>query len=208
MRSKMNLGERAMESYQEEVAKVDLRIRENMIKANEGVKCQLYLAEQKQLMQEADREIRKSQYEQICFSDSGEIYVQTQNLRTKAESRKHFTFQSPEIYIIEHSQNRRERLLMLMIEIYGEDRWTILSPEKCGGGTYLLRKINMLGGDVLADSLATRKNLARGLITECIKKSTKKIILPEERGWMEDCDGKITFFDEELTWKEAKKCAK
>lgn len=190
-----------------EVQKSQLRIYEDSAKRNGAIEMQQIIDRQRSLQREEERELRKSQIESMKIMENGEVYTQTKNLRVKAEARRNFNFLFPEIFIFKHMGSEYEQLFLLRFEVERQDYWTVLDPSRCNSGGYVLGKMNNIGGEVFANTLAKRKELARQMVTMCIRNCENQITLPDERGWMKDVDGKISFFNGRWTWKEACKCA-
>lgn len=168
----------------------------------------LYVESQKMLLQEAEREQRKRQVEIIKIDSDGIVYTETTNLRIKSDKRCACNFIFPKITVIERLENRYAKAFLFDFVICGEERWTILLPEKCGSGSYVLRKINCIGGEIFAGSQAAKKQFAINLIARCSAEASSRLVIPDERGWIEDQDGRVRFFNGKLTWKEVCKCAK
>ncbi|MCF2554407.1 hypothetical protein [Faecalicatena contorta] len=200
-----------MEQYKRflmnEQMKSSIKIYEDSIKKDQWYNMQMCLANYKSLLREEESERKKARVDVLRISENGEVISETKNLRIKSEARRNFNFQFPEIIILKHLENQSEKLFLFYFEINGSESYFILEPVRCSSGSYLLRKINGNGGEVFAPNLAMKKDLARQLITLCVKQSTNKIWLPDKRGWIEGKDGKITFFNGKWTWEEAKKCA-
>lgn len=193
---------------EEELMKSGIRIQENYIRRNDWLNTQIQLEQHKSILREEERERIKSQVEIVSMNADGVLCVQTKNLRIKDTERRVCNFSNPEIVFLHHMENAKEFLYLFLCDINGKDCYTILQPEKCQSGAYLLNKFSQMGGRIYANSLALQKNYLKQIVALFISKKENSMTLPNHRGWIKESNDKFTFFDGKLTWEEALKCAK
>lgn len=165
--------------------------------------------QQKSLLAEEERERKKSQCDLLSVDESGNIRIQTTNLRINANARKVANFTNPEITILERLENEMEKLYLFNCNMSDDDlRYAMLDYTKCGSPTYVLKKWAAIGAEILAPTLAVKKQYALQLLALLIHNSNRRIKLPDRRGWYVDENDEIKFFQERWTWEEALRCAK
>lgn len=160
----------------------------------------------KQFLDEERREREKSQFESMFVDDNGMVKVETQNLLTKRTGREITNFISPEIVVLLRLEKPEERIFLFNCEMDRKHAEVYFDPQKCGSGTYVLRKFAEIGAKIFAVNLAAEKRYGMALLTLLISNSTTERYLPERQGWFEDEKGDICFETNLLTWEEAKKC--
>lgn len=136
----------------------------------------------------------------------GFISVQTQNLRTEFQPRRIANFEHVAFCRLK-SVETDEILFCWQIKIGDKVKNVFLLSEKIGRPTYLLRKLREVGGDIVARTLAEKKNYVCQLTAMLIADCNQVIKLPMMREWYLD-NGKIAFFHGNLTWQEVQKWSK
>lgn len=174
------------------------------IKSNQ----QLYLAEQKLLLKEHERERRKAQYEEMRLDTEGKIEIKTKNLYREAKKREVANFICPEIVILRRLENTVQTMFVFSCIIDKDIRFVLLEPQRCESASYLLKKLSSIGGEIYAPTLAMRKSYVLQLLTLIVSTSNKSSMLPDRRGWYSDENGNVQIFQGEWTWEEAVLCVK
>ncbi|HIV38418.1 MAG TPA: hypothetical protein H9747_05380 [Candidatus Blautia stercorigallinarum] len=192
----------------EEQEKMQMRIQEDATKMDIRNQKKLYLAQQKMLLKEAERERKKAQCEVVCVDQNGEVFVETKNLQIAQSRRLVTNFTHPKIIILCRIMNQEENIYLFEFDLNEEIHYAMLCPEKCGSPTYLRKKIAASGGYVMGNTPAKQKEYLAQLITLLISHAKEKIYLPDDRGWYLDENGKLKFFNGRWTWKEAFECTR
>lgn len=196
----------ATENY--ERAKAEMRIEEDFQKQKNRQALRLHTEQKKNLVREEERELKKAQTEILSISEQGVVEVQTQNLRINVKPRIVTNFFFPEIVIFRRLKNLSQEIYMFYADFNQEIKYVFLEPEKCGSGTYVLKKFAKIGCQIFAPTLAMKKTYATQLITLLITQLKDSFVVPDRREWYLDESGKIKFFEGKWTWEELEKCVK
>lgn len=191
-----------------EQEKMRMRIFEDELKQQNRRRCQLQALQARSLMKEAERELKKAQVEVMAIDADGRVEMVTKNLQIEAVPRKITNFAHPEIVVLKRLKNPEEKIFLFYCELQQEVAWALLLPEKCGGATYIMRKLSGIGAEIFAATSALKKQYAKQLITLLIRNAKMCKGLPDRYGWYTDEDGKIAFFDGKWSWEEAMACTK
>ena len=190
-----------------EQMKMNLRIQENSVMLEQRTAKKIFLMKQKQLMKEEEREKVKAQFEAIQIDKNGNVSVYTQNLRIPTGFRRVVNFTNPGLIPLCRISNPDEKIFLFQFYLAEEIQYTMLLPAKCGSPTYLMKKIASVGGYVIGNTLAKRKEYLTQLVILMIENAEKAKYIPDRRGWYLDENGNLKFFQGHWTWEEAKKCA-
>lgn len=207
-----NYGINIQERLAEEQAKSSLRIYENEVKQELSLQKEQIRWKKKAQFMEEQRELQKSQFEAVTIDEDGRIGVKTENLQIQSKTRKVANFSEPRMYIFEHLENRHEKIYCVTFRLNGmaDDKRTfaMLKAEQSGNPNYIIKKISAVGGMIIGSNPQQKKEYALQLLYLLIARCQKTYIIPERRGWYIDESGKMKFFQDRWTWKEAVKCAK
>ncbi len=198
----------AMSKIYELQAASQIRMAEDDYKNNGRLQRQAFCLRQKSLAAEEERERKKAQCDLLSIDESGNIRVQTTNLRIDANARKVTNFTQPQIVVFERLGNDMQKIYMFFCSIQTEDRFVMLDSRECGSPTYILKKISSIGAEIFAPTLAMKKQYALQLMALLLQTRDTPRKLPERRGWYKDESGKIQFFVGRWTWEEAMECTK
>lgn len=197
-----------MKNIQQNLAISQIRIAEEDYKQERRLQRNISYLQQKFIIAEEERERKKSQCDLLSIDESGNIRVETTNLRIDANARKIANFTHPEITILERLENETEKVYLFSCNMLDDLRYAMFDYTKCGSPTYILKKWAAIGAEIFAPTLAMKKVYALQMLTLLLQKSNIRIQLPDRRGWYTDKNGKIQFFEGRWTWEEALKCAK
>lgn len=193
---------------QTEMALSQIRVAEDDCKQERRLQRKLQFLQQKSFLAEEDRERKKSQCDLLSIDESGNIRVQTTNLRIDANARKVANFTQPEITILERLENETEKIYLFTCNMLDDLRYAMFDCTKCGSPTYVLKKWAAIGVEIFAPTLAVKKKYALQLMTLLIHNANRREKLPDRRGWYIDENGKLQFFQGRWTWEEALGCVK
>ena len=191
-----------------EKIKADTRIEEDFRKQQNRQALRGQFEIQRNLVREKERELKKSQTEVIAINEQGVVEVQTQNLRIDVNPRIVTNFFFPEIATFRRLKNQTQEIYMFFGDLYNSIRYVFLDPEKCGRGTYVLKKLAKIGCQIFAPTLAMKKTYATQMITLLITQGKDSFVVSDRREWYINEAGEIKFFDEKWTWEELLECLK
>ena len=191
-----------------ERVKTDLRIEEDFYKQKNRQALRIQFERQKNLVRENERELKKSQTEVIAINEQGVVEVQTQNLRIDANPRIVTNFFFPQIAVFRRLKNPSQEIYIFYADFNQKIKYGFLDPEKCGSGTYILKKLAKIGCQIFAPTLAMKKTYATQMITLLITQMKDNFVVPDRREWYIDESGEIKFFEGKWTWEELEKCVK
>lgn len=186
--------------------KADARIEEDFRKQQNRQALRLQLEERKNLVKEYERELRKAQTEVITISEQGVVEVQTQDLRININPRVVTNFFFPEITIFRRLKNPTQEIYMFSADYSEQIRFVFLEPQKCGSGTYLMRRLAKIGCQIFAPTQALRKSYATQVMSLLILQRKNDFAVPDRREWYLDESGEIKFFNGKWTWEELVEC--
>lgn len=186
--------------------KADARIEEDFRKQQNRQALRLQLEEKKNLVKEYERELRKAQTDVITISEQGVVEVQTQDLRININPRVVTNFFFPEITIFRRLKNPTQEIYMFSADYSEQIHFVFLEPQKCGSGTYLMRRLAKIGCQIFAPTQALRKSYATQLMSLLILQRKNDFAVPDRREWYLDESGKIKFFNGQWTWEELAEC--
>lgn len=188
--------------------KAEIKIHEDFQKQKNRQVLRLNTEQQKNLIREEERELKKAQTEVIAISEQGVVQVQTQNLRINMDPRIVANFFFPEIAVFRRLKNQTQEIYMFFADLNNSVRYVFLNPEKCGSGTYLLKQFAKTGFQIFAPTLAMRKTYAIQMLALVVMHTKEVFIVPDRREWYIDESEEIKFFEGEWTWEELEECLK
>lgn len=150
--------------------------------------------------------MRKAQTEVITISEQGVVEVQTQDLRININPRVVTNFFFPEITIFRRLKNPTQEIYMFSADYSEQIRFVFLEPQKCGSGTYLMRRLAKIGCQIFAPTQALRKSYATQVMSLLILQRKNDFAVPDRREWYLDESGEIKFFNGKWTWEELVEC--
>lgn len=198
----------AMSKIYELQAASQIRMTEDDYKNNGRLQRQAVCLHQKSLAAEEERERKKAQCDLLAIDESGNIQVQTMNLRITAYARKVTNFSQPQIIVFERLGKEEPKINVFFCCIQNEDRFVMLDSRRCGNPTYVLKKWASIGAEIFAPTLATKKQYAMQLMALLLQARDTPSKLPDRRGWYKNENGEIHFFVGQWTWEEAMECTK
>lgn len=164
--------------------------------------------QERQHVHDQIEEARRSVYENVSIGGSGKIEIKTENLAIASSSRLISDLCSPKLIILQKANDLTEEIFCVMGVVKNKKTEMFLSPDRCGNGTYLLRKFNTSGVSIYAEAIKA-KAYAGQLLRLLISNSTETQILSENPGWLLLPDGSIKLVDEgELLWSDAQKLSR
>ncbi len=193
---------------QTEMALSQIRIAEEDCKQERRLQRKLQFLQQKSFLAEEECERKKSQCDLLSIDESGNIRIQTTNLRIDANARKVVNFTHPEITILERMENETEKIYLFTCNMVDDLRYAMFDYTKCGSPTYVLKKWAAIGAEIFAPTLAVKKQYALQLLALLIHNANRRKKLPDRRGWYVDENDEIKFFQGRWTWEEALRCVK
>lgn len=204
------MNQRETEMFlQQEQMRANVEMQKEIAKANIKVESQLRVASEKMRMREANQQRRKSQFESVEISDTGEVLLKTQNTLIDSIPRRLTNLRCPVLTELRNFERQKEKLYVLECSVNSVNKTLFFNEEKVGNPTYILKKIRSIGGIVFADLQSDEKKYVLRFWGMLVLLHREIIWLPERGGWFEDGTHKIRFCREgSLTWREAEELAK
>ena len=163
---------------------------------------QISVYQKKLLLKEEERERRKSQIDLVEMSTDGVLTVRTQNLQMDARTRMVCNFFHPEIIIYKRCKRPEEVIYQLHFELAKTIKYIWLIKENVGNPSYIMKKLIAMGGQIMGENVAKRKEYVLQIVSLAIVNAHTEIFLPDERGWYIDENKKLKFYCAKYTWKE------
>lgn len=160
---------------------------------------------ERQRVKDQIEEARRSVYENVSISGDGKIEMKTENLSIEPSSRILSDLCSPELILLRNGNELNEKIFLVVGFVKNKKIEMFFLPERCGNGTYLLRKFSTAGVSIYAPAMRAKAYVGQ-LLRLLVSNNQETEILPENPGWMLLPDGKLKLVEEgELLWSEAKK---
>lgn len=194
--------------YNDELIKADIDVKKNEAKRLTNAQIHMDMEYKKNLMREKERELKKTQVEDISITPEGIVTVITRNLRTEACARRAANFVEPQMLELRQLGNQNSKAYQFSCHINGEERSCFLSAERMTKDSYLLKKLNLIGGMITVDSDAKEKRFLHQFFAYLVSNCSYKMI-PDEPGWYKDINNDLRFCSEEdMTWEKIKDLVK
>lgn len=161
--------------------------------------------DKKLLMQEKERERRRSRYEQLDLAD-GLVQVTVCNLRNEMPSVVVSNLRYPVLKVLKRLPEGIDEVYQVVFSI-GECRKAVyLDKTRAGGGNYLLKKFGAEGIIFKADAVSQRKGYAQMLLAYLLNQNPDVQWVADDEGWaMFPGEGWRHVEGGSLTWKKVKK---
>ena len=166
------------------------------------------LAQQKMRLQAYRKEAEKARYSEVVIGQGGEVEIVIKNPLVVVPQRKVANFRCSPLIRLESSDGD-EGYFRLGIEIDGKCRDIILDGGKVGKVSYLLKKINAVGGRIFADKKSEAEQIVKNLWSTLLGECQQTIVIPACTGWIMDEERKFKFIEEDQElWEQIRNKAK
>lgn len=137
---------------------------------------------QKAYLDDAKRELRRSQYSELLMNQEGRFVAVTRNLLIPSKERAALNLQAP---VLERclSYNGKGGIYKLMVTIDQTRQELYLKQRKCGNVKYLLEKISVLGGTVYGKKSQVESYIQQFwhyCLAHCV---AEPVYYPDDYGW-------------------------
>lgn len=156
------------------------------------------------LEREAERERKRSIYEELEIDKSGKITLVTRNLAVQTVHREVTNITLPEIVILARIQDPDERVFKFRCKIGDRPISMFLDGNKLSNGAYIIRKF-LENGIRFRVPERRFKEVVRQLLAKLFEEEPQTRYLADKPGWVR-CKGKWFFIEEgALTWEDLKR---
>ena len=150
---------------------------------------------------EAERERRKAEVEDITMDEDGKLLVRTENTRLAYKDRRLANFCKPRLIRVINATTK-EQGFILSINIDDRRRTFPILSKDISNAEIILKKLNSVGADFLTDKRTRKKKYAAMLMVLLLRQEVKSLCIANEKGWFFDLSHKIKFCEEENhTWR-------
>lgn len=166
------------------------------------------LIHRQQLKEEA-AERRKSEFDELILTKSGNFQIRTKNTSVAAIPRKICNATNFESFLLKNMSNHLDELLLIVCHVNNETKEIFLNPEKLENKGYITRKFSR-AGVIFYLSDAKKKDMLEQIVALSFSNISSSLYLPDETGWIRNNDDEFDFVyieEEGLTWKKALKMA-
>lgn len=152
-------------------------------------------------VREEIRERDKSIMDVVAIDDRGMVTIDVVNTRKKYATRSGTNFDYPMLTIFINERNGNE-LYCISVTIGDKEKDIWLGSKDIADAKKMLKKFNSVGADFLTNKVSLKKEYILQLWSVLLRQKFKEIIVPDSLGWCRDCNGKIKFEEDSLTWKD------
>ncbi|MCD8000720.1 MAG: hypothetical protein LUH21_26240 [Clostridiales bacterium] len=197
--------QRAQNKLEEEIRQDQRELFKTEKKAMIREKTKLWGMKERLKVKAQIEEAHRSVYECVSISGDGKIEVKTKNLEITSSSRILSDLHSPELIRLRNGTELTEEIFLVVGFVKNRTIKIFLLPDRCGNGSYLLRKFNIAGVSIFAPRAKAKAYLSQ-LLCVLILNSKQEKVLAENPGWQLLPDGNIELVEEGgLLWPDAKK---
>lgn len=190
---------------QNKLEESQMRVQEAAVKQQNREIIRRGSEELRYLRQEEIQERRKGQVEMLAINTNGLPIVYTENVYAGKKERVCSNIYFPYITEVRRLENESDFVYVFQ-GITGQlEKRIVLNPAQCGCGSYVIRALGSIGGQIYASKAKLQKQYAVFLITYLISECMSIVKVPDYRGWYLDEEKNIFFFEGE-SWKELEKC--
>ncbi len=157
-----------------------LAVREQILNS-----AKLELSERKMQMQEYRRAVKSTNYTVVSISQIGVPKIEVKNDLITLPERSIANFRFDDIVELVSSDGEKG-IYGLRISIEGTPIQVFLNAEKMGKPEYFMRKLTMVGGQILADKEKDRRNILISLWAELRRRCNQTLIVPVAAGWIKE----------------------
>ena len=131
--------------------------------------------------------------------------VFTQNVRVGRKDRICANIMYPKIVEIRRLGSEMDIYYLLDGVIGQRKKNVVLDPKQCGNGSYIVRALGSVGGQIYSSKVSYQKQYAYMLITYLIAECDEIIEIPDRKGWYMDGKNNLQFWSGK-PWKEIERC--
>lgn len=163
---------------------------------------ELDLEIQKVYLDDAKRELRRSQYSELLMNQEGRFVAVTRNLLIPSKERAALNLQAP---VLERclSYKGKGGICKLMVTIDQTKQELYLNQRKCGNVKYLLEKISVIGGTVYGKKSQVESYIQQFwhyCLAHCV---AEPVYYPDDYGWNLTGKDEVVFVREgDVLWKD------
>lgn len=157
---------------------------------------------QKVYLDDAKRELRRSQYSELLMNQEGRFVAVTRNLLIPSKERAALNLQAP---VLERclSYKGKGGIYKLMVTIDQTKQELYLNQRKCGNVKYLLEKISVIGGTVYGKKSQVESYIQQFwhyCLAHCV---AEPVYYPDDYGWNLTGKDEVVFVREgDVLWKD------
>lgn len=163
--------------------------------------------ERKQLLREADRERRKSQYEILGIRD-GMITVHTENLGIDSPERQVTNITFPKLTLLRRISDETCVIYRINFRINEKEKRVYLDKNSSGRASYIIRKLLSEGAKFLSSGRKA-EGYAEQFLAALLNNEYREEFIADQPGWVKEPNGDWRYVEKgEQTWEILKKLAR
>lgn len=166
------------------------------------------LEQRKIQLREYQREARAARYEEVQIREDGSCEIIVRNRLLQIPNREIVNFQFRGIFELVSSNGKRG-FFLLVLKIAGNEKQIFLNEEKVGKPSYLMQKLISVGAQIFMNKRKDKENFLNNFWSTVYLRCQKKIIIPENEGWIKEKENEYKFIEKGVTlWQDIIKLAK
>lgn len=186
---------------------VNIELQKNGLKLQQRNMANSDWEDWKYRRRELERELRKSQCEEIEIQNDGCVVVETKNLRVDFAPRLITNLSYPTLWKVIHAEKPNEFLYLLKARILDKHCEVFLRGDKLSSPRYILKKMTEIGAEFYGTEAEEKVNV-RKFMGVLVRNVSECKWIPENPGWYITGDMNVKFYEKgERTWKQVKELA-